>query len=61
MGVPTATVIMRGPDGISRTASCIGTGPVDATYKVRAQGAVLRVAVGLPCFGRSPPGPSLVL
>ena len=36
MGVPTATVIMKGPDGISRHASSIGTGPVDATYKARA-------------------------
>lgn len=35
MGVPTATVIMKGPDGISRHASSIGTGPVDAAYKVR--------------------------
>ena len=34
MGVPTATVRMKGPDGISRVASNIGTGPVDAAYKV---------------------------
>ncbi|PSC68493.1 2-isopropylmalate synthase isoform B [Micractinium conductrix] len=33
MGVPTATVRMRGPDGISRVTSGIGTGPVDAAYK----------------------------
>lgn len=34
MGMPTATVRMRGPDGISRVASGIGSGPVDAAYKV---------------------------
>ncbi|KAG7667065.1 hypothetical protein Ndes2526B_g04445 [Nannochloris sp. 'desiccata'] len=33
MGLPTATVRMTGPDGITRTASGIGTGPVDAAYK----------------------------
>ena len=33
MGLPTATVRMIGPDGIMRTASGIGTGPVDAAYK----------------------------
>lgn len=33
MGMPTATVRMIGPDGIIRTASGIGTGPVDAAYK----------------------------
>lgn len=34
MGMPTATVRMRGPDGISRISSGIGSGPVDAAYKV---------------------------
>ena len=34
MGMPTATVRMRGPDGISRVSSGIGSGPVDAAYKV---------------------------
>ena len=34
MGMPTATVRMRGPDGISRVTSGIGSGPVDAAYKV---------------------------
>jgi 2-isopropylmalate synthase len=33
MGMPTATVRLRGPDGATRTAAAIGTGPVDATYK----------------------------
>lgn len=33
LGLPTATVCMTGPDGIPRTASGIGTGPVDAAYK----------------------------
>lgn len=31
--VPTATVRMTGPDGITRTATALGTGPVDAIYK----------------------------
>ncbi len=33
MGMPTATVRLRGPDGIIHTVAAIGTGPVDATYK----------------------------
>jgi 2-isopropylmalate synthase len=33
MGIPTATVRMAGPDGISRVATGMGTGPVDAAYK----------------------------
>ncbi|MBI4316628.1 MAG: 2-isopropylmalate synthase [Chloroflexi bacterium] len=33
MGMPTATVRMRGPDGHLSTFAAIGTGPVDATYK----------------------------
>lgn len=33
MGMPTATVRLRGPDGIVHTQAAIGTGPVDATYK----------------------------
>lgn len=31
--MPTATVRLRGPDGIERVMSAIGTGPVDAAYK----------------------------
>ncbi len=33
MGMPTATVRLRDPDGQLRTCAAIGTGPVDATYK----------------------------
>lgn len=33
MGMPTATVRLRGPDGSLYVRSCVGTGPVDATYK----------------------------
>lgn len=33
MGMPTATIKMRGPDGMVRIQSAIGTGPVDAAYK----------------------------
>jgi 2-isopropylmalate synthase len=33
MGLPTATVRLRGPDGQVHVVASIGTGPVDATYK----------------------------
>jgi 2-isopropylmalate synthase len=33
MGMPTATVRLRTPDGQTQVAAAIGTGPVDATYK----------------------------
>ncbi len=33
IGMPTATVRLRGPDGKIHTHASIGTGPVDATYK----------------------------
>jgi 2-isopropylmalate synthase len=33
MGMPTATVRLKGPDGKVYTQVSIGTGPVDATYK----------------------------
>lgn len=33
MGMPTATVRLRGPDGQMHVSAAIGTGPVDATYK----------------------------
>ena len=33
MGMPTATIRLKGPDGVVHTISAIGTGPVDATYK----------------------------
>lgn len=45
MGLPTATVRMRGPDGIARTATGMGTGPVDAAYK--AIDALVRVQARL--------------
>jgi len=32
-GMPTATVKLTGPDGVSQTAAEVGTGPVDAVYK----------------------------
>jgi 2-isopropylmalate synthase len=32
-GIPTATVKMRGPDGVERYVAATGTGPVDAVYK----------------------------
>ena len=31
--MPTATVQLRGPDGIDRVATGMGTGPVDAAFK----------------------------
>lgn len=33
MGMPTATVRLKGPDGNIHTEAAIGTGPVDATFK----------------------------
>lgn len=33
MGMPTATVRLRGPDGQLHVHSAVGTGPVDAAYK----------------------------
>ena len=33
MGMPTATVRLRGPDGSLHVQASVGTGPVDATYK----------------------------
>jgi len=33
MGMPTATVRLRGPDGSQVVQSAVGTGPVDAAYK----------------------------
>ena len=33
MGMPTATVRLRGPDGREFIQAAIGTGPVDASYK----------------------------
>jgi 2-isopropylmalate synthase len=33
LGMPTATVRLRGPDRIEHVQAAMGTGPVDATYK----------------------------
>jgi 2-isopropylmalate synthase len=41
MGMPTATVRLRGPDGQLHVVAAIGTGPVDATFK--AIDAILQV------------------
>jgi 2-isopropylmalate synthase len=43
MGMPTATVRLRGPDGVVHTVAAIGTGPVDATYKA------IDSIVNVPC------------
>ena len=50
MGMPTATVRLRGPDGSLHTQAAIGTGPVDAAYKaidaiVQAPSTLLEFAV----------------
>lgn len=45
MGMQTATVKMRGPDGFTHVYSGIGVGPVDAAYK--AIDALVRVPVVL--------------
>ncbi|HZM24194.1 MAG TPA: 2-isopropylmalate synthase, partial [Anaerolineales bacterium] len=43
MGMPTATVRLRGPDGVVHTQAALGTGPVDATYKA------INSIVNIPC------------
>jgi 2-isopropylmalate synthase len=43
IGMPTASVRLRGPDGVIHTTSSIGTGPVDATYKA------IDSIVNVPC------------
>jgi 2-isopropylmalate synthase len=45
MGLPTATVRLRGPDGQVRVHAAVGTGPVDATF--RAVREILGVDSGL--------------
>eukprot|EP01024_Parvocaulis_polyphysoides_P023093 TRINITY_DN2136_c0_g1_i4.p1 TRINITY_DN2136_c0_g1~~TRINITY_DN2136_c0_g1_i4.p1 ORF type:complete len:377 (-),score=52.01 TRINITY_DN2136_c0_g1_i4:232-1362(-) len=49
MGLPTATVKMRGPDKLVRVATAVGTGPVDAAYK--AIDNLVRVQVELTDYG----------
>ena len=43
MGMPTATVRLRGPDGDVQTRAAIGTCPVDATYKA------IDMIISVPC------------
>jgi 2-isopropylmalate synthase len=45
MGMPTATIRLRGPDGKIHTHANTGTGPVDATYK--AIDAIVKVPATL--------------
>ncbi len=44
MGMPTATVRLRGPDGVVHTQAALGTGPIDATYKA------INSIVNIPCM-----------
>jgi 2-isopropylmalate synthase len=43
LGMPTATVRLRGPDRVIHNFASMGTGPVDATYKA------IDAIVGTPC------------
>ena len=54
MGLPTATVQMLGPDGITHVATGLGTGPVDAAYK--AIDSLIRVPVRPAQTLAHPPG-----
>ena len=45
VNMPTATVKMKGPDGILRVASAVGSGPVDSAYK--AIDSIVRVPADL--------------
>lgn len=49
VGIPTATVVMKGPDGVARRAAAIGTGPVDAAYKVWCQAHITGSSAVLCC------------
>ncbi len=49
MGLPTATVRMRGPDGIARTSTGMGSGPVDAAYKAIDSLVRVQVQTPVPC------------
>jgi 2-isopropylmalate synthase len=48
LGMPTATVKMRGPDSVERYVATIGTGPVDAVYKAIDQ--IIGVSVNLESY-----------
>jgi 2-isopropylmalate synthase len=62
IGMPTATVRLRGPDGQSHVRAAVGQGPVDAAYKaideiVRCDSRLLEFAVqavteGIDALGR---------
>lgn len=45
MGLPTATVRLKGPDGQESIGIGMGTGPVDAAYK--AIDSIVKVQVGI--------------
>lgn len=45
MGLPTATVRLRGPDGQESIGVGMGTGPIDAAYK--AIDSMIKVQVSL--------------
>lgn len=47
-GIPTATVTLRGPDGVERYTASTGTGPVDAVYKAIDQ--IMGVSVTLNTY-----------
>lgn len=47
-GIPTATVKLRGPDGVERFVASTGTGPVDAVYKAIDQ--IVGVSVNLESY-----------
>lgn len=47
-GIPTATVKLRGPDGVERYVASTGTGPVDAVYKAIDQ--IMGVSVTLETY-----------
>ena len=47
-GIPTATVKLRGPDGVERFVASTGTGPVDAVYKAIDQ--IVGVSVSLESY-----------
>ena len=50
MGMPTATVRLRGPDGAAHVQAAVGTGPVDAAYQGdRRRSSARRRAVEFAC------------
>mmetsp|Transcript_23812 Transcript_23812/g.39362 ORF Transcript_23812/g.39362 Transcript_23812/m.39362 type:complete len:657 (+) Transcript_23812:138-2108(+) len=48
LGMPTATVKMRGPDSVERYVAATGTGPVDAVYKAIDQ--IIGVSINLESY-----------